>query len=76
MLINQKEMTASEVVLCCALSFKAWLVIVIMLYIRAFVLLIDVSSLGTPQQPAECPLRRCWSSVALSLMKWSSVKLQ
>ena len=40
-----------------------------------FVLLVDSGKLGILQQHAECPLRKCWSTVVLSFMKWSSMQL-
>ena len=43
--------------------------------LRAFVLLVDLGTLVIPQQHAECPLEKCWSTVAVSFMKWSSLKL-
>jgi hypothetical protein len=81
MFTNKKEMTVlqrqfSAMLFSYALSLKSRSVIVLMLYIHAFVLLANISSLGTPQQQVECLLGKCWSAVPLSVMKWFSMKLQ
>ena len=41
----------------------------------AFVLLVDIGTLGIPQQHAEFPLGQCWSTVVHSFMKCSSLQL-